>query len=52
MDRKIQEAATQAAIMLNNSAIRAPENEWREVQAVCRDLETLARPAWARIHKP
>ena len=38
----IADAATNAAITLNNAALRAPEPEWRRVQAVVRDLEDLA----------
>lgn len=35
-------AATDAAILLNNAAIRAPEPEWRRVQEIVNDLERLA----------
>jgi len=38
----IADAATHAAISLNNAALRAPEPEWRRVQRVVRELEDLA----------
>lgn len=38
----IQEVSRDAAISLNNAAIRADEDTWREVRAICDDLERLS----------
>jgi hypothetical protein len=48
----IQEAARDAAISLNNAAIRADEATWREVCAIRDDLERMAEsPTQASVRR-
>lgn len=39
---QLARVAIDAAIKLNNAALNASEETWREAQAICADLEALA----------